>query len=399
MQINPGGRLATKDVMGRDNEIDRYWQVLERQGLVISAERRIGKTHIVLKMRDECRSGYLPFYQDLEAVHSMPQLIGAIYGTVQQSLSAPSNLELLPSLKLKFKAFVAKWSSLLPRKIAGVDLPTSDSTWQALLSEAFDDLSAMADSRVILLLWDEFPLMLHNLQRRAGPDSAIQLLDHLRAIRLRHAGSLRLLFTGSIGLRLVLRSLRAAGNTNDPINDMQSLTVPPMAHQDTTNLAEALLEETRAGRSQIPDLASRIASAVGGFPYHIHHVVDQLHQLGRPPLIEDVSTAVNNLIYDPHDPADFNNYVNRLSSYYAADQRVLALVVLDTIASLSSPTPVPKLLNLCRHRDPSLEDEKLRDILTVLAEDHYIEPRKSADGMVYDFRWLLVKRWWQEKRS
>ena len=53
MQINPGGRLNTKDVMGRDNEIARYWRVLERQGLVISAERRIGKTHIVLKMRDE----------------------------------------------------------------------------------------------------------------------------------------------------------------------------------------------------------------------------------------------------------------------------------------------------------------------------------------------------------
>ena len=50
---------------GRDNEIARYWGVLERQGLVISAERRIGKTHIVLKMRDECRSGFLPFYQDL----------------------------------------------------------------------------------------------------------------------------------------------------------------------------------------------------------------------------------------------------------------------------------------------------------------------------------------------
>ena len=69
MQINPGGRLNTQDVMGRDNEIARYWRVLERQGLVISAERRIGKTHILLKMRDECQSGYLPFYQDLEAVH------------------------------------------------------------------------------------------------------------------------------------------------------------------------------------------------------------------------------------------------------------------------------------------------------------------------------------------
>ena len=389
MQINPGGRLNTKDVVGRDAEIARYWDVLERQGLVISAERRIGKTHIVLKMRDECRSGYLPFYQDLEAVHSTTDLIRSIYSTVHRSLSA------LPS----FKAHIAKWSSLLPGKIAGVDLPTGDSTWQALLSEAFDDLIGIADDRLILMLWDEFPLMLHNLQRREGADSAIRLLDHLRALRLLHADRLRFLLTGSIGLHLVLRSLRRAGNTNDPVNDMLSLTVPPMSHRDTSDLAAALLEETRAARTQIPDLASRIASEVGGFPFHVHHVVDRLYQLRRPPTLQDVSSAVDTLVYDSHDPANFNYYVNRLSSYYADDERATALVILDTMAGLSSPTPVPKLLNLCRHRDPSLTDEQLREALTMLAEDHYIEPRKCAGGAAYDFRWQLFKKWWKERRS
>ena len=218
MQINPGGRLDTKDVMGRDNEIARYWGVLERQGLVISAERRIGKTHIVLKMRDKCRSGFLPFYQDLEGVHSMGDLIRSIYGTVQQSLST------LPSLK----AHIAKWSSLLPGKIASVDLPTGANTWQVLLSEAFDDLIGIADDRRILMLWDEFPLMLHNLQRREGPDSAIQLLDHLRALRLARADRLRFLFTGSIGIHLVLRSLRKAAATNGVLPGAPRPRLPPL---------------------------------------------------------------------------------------------------------------------------------------------------------------------------
>lgn len=100
MQINPGGRLNTKDVMGRDNEIARYWDVLDRQGPVISAERRIGKTHIVLKMRDECRSGYLPIYQDLEFVRSIADLIRSIYGTVQEHSSTS------PGVRARF----AKWS-------------------------------------------------------------------------------------------------------------------------------------------------------------------------------------------------------------------------------------------------------------------------------------------------
>ena len=249
------------------------------------------------------------------------------------------------------------------------------------------------------MLWDEFPLMLHNLQRKEGPDAAMQLLDHLRALRSDRADRLRFLFTGSIGLHLVLRSLRKAGNTNDPVNDMLSLTVPPMAHRDTCDLATALLEGTRADRTQIPDLASRIAGEVGGFPYYVHHVVDQLDQLRRPPVLDDVSAVVDRLVYDSHDPANFNYYVNRLSSYYTTGERSLALVVLDTMAGQSSPVPVPELLNLCKYRDPSLVDEQLREVLTVLAEDHYIEPRKSAGGTAYDFRWQLVKKWWKERRS
>lgn len=101
MQINPGGRLAIDDVVGRDHKIDRYWHVLERQGLILSAERRIGKTHILLKMCEECQPGYLPFYQDLESVHSVADLIRSIYTAVDHSLRT------VPGLKGR----IAKWSA------------------------------------------------------------------------------------------------------------------------------------------------------------------------------------------------------------------------------------------------------------------------------------------------
>ena len=290
-------------------------------------------------------------------------------------------------------------STLLSGRIAGVDLPTSDSIWQGLLSDAFDSLIRIAKGRIVLMLWDEFPLMLHNLQQREGHDSAMRLLDFLRALRHDHADRLRFLFTGSIGLHLVLRSLRKAGSANDPVNDMLSLTVPPMAHKDTCDLAAALLKETRASLAWVPDLASRIVDEVGGFPYYVHHVVDQLDQLRRPPTLQDVSSAVDSLLYNAHDPANLNYYVNRLTTYYTEDERSLALVVLDTMAALSSPTPVPELLNLCRHRAPSLVDEQFREILKALAEDHYLEISKTAGGAAYDFRWQLVKKWWKETRT
>lgn len=389
MQINPGGRLDIGDVVGRDHEIDRYWHVLERQGLILSAERRIGKTHILLKMCEECQPGYLPFYQDLESVHSLADLIRSIYTAVDHSLRT------VPGLR----AHIAKWSGLLPKRIAGVDLPTAEATWPVLLADAFDDLVRIADGERVLMLWDEFPLMLYNLQRAGDHGMAIRLLDHLRALRLAHAGRIQFLFTGSIGLHLVLRSLREAGNANDPVNDMLSLTVPPMADVHTTQLATALLAETRALPPDIPSLAARIVEEVGGFPYYVHHVVDQLDQLRRPPTLDDVSATVDSLVNDPHDPANLRYYVNRMSQYYTDGQRSLALLALDMIALQPAPVSVPTLAKLCRHEEPSLGEDPLRDVLTLLAEDHYIEPARTSGAAAYDFRWQLVKRWWKRTRT
>ena len=91
--------------------------------------------------------------------------------------------------------------------------------------------------------------------------------------------------------------------------------------------------------------------------------------------------------------------MTRLSSYYSDDDRSLALIVLDAIAGQPSPAPMPDIFNLCRHQDPSLSDEQLRQILNILAEDHYIELRKGDDGVTFDFRWQLVKKWWKARRS
>lgn len=153
------------------------------------------------------------------------------------------------------------------------------------------------------------------------------------------------------------------------------------------------------GATDIPGLAARIVEEVGGFPYYVHHVVDQLDQLRRPPTLDDISATVDSLVNDPHDPANLKYYVNRMSQYYTDGQRSLALLALDMIALQPAPVSVPALVNLCRHKEPSVDEEPFREVLTLLAEDHYIEPARTAGAAAYDFRWQLVKRWWERTRT
>lgn len=388
MQINPGGRLASDEIIGREREIARYWTILQRQGLILSAERRIGKTHIAFKMRDDCLPEFIPFYQDLEGIHTVEAFISAVYRTVENTLSRSA----------RFTGRLAVWSALLPERIGNIELPTARANWQSLLNTVFDDLASIADGKMILMMWDEFPLMIYNLARREGEDLAIELLDQLRSIRLAHSDTIRLLFTGSIGLHIVLRSLRRAGNANDPVNDMYAEPVPPMEHSETLELASALLNNTDTSTESIPHFAETIAREVGGFPYYIHHMVDQLHQLRRRIQDKDISEAINVLIDSPQDPANFHYYVSRLETYYDERERTLAFAVLDSIAGQNESQDFEQICNLVRHKDQSISVEDVRKILTLLIEDHYLVSSRDGDSVRYSFRWNLVKRWWRSRR-
>jgi len=164
MAVNPGGRLEMSDIVGRTVEIARYWMILERQSLVLGGERRIGKTHIVLKMHEEPKDGFVTFFQELEKVHGVLELVRALYSTVGSHLSRGK--------RAKAK-LIAAWDALLPARYKDLELPTARSNWKTLLETAVCDvLEAVDPTQRVVFLWDELPLMLFNILDREGAPTA-----------------------------------------------------------------------------------------------------------------------------------------------------------------------------------------------------------------------------------
>src|SRR5437870_5719059 len=93
MRINPGGALPLDQIIGRTHEIARYWRVLARQSLVLDAERRIGKTHLVRKMQASPPENMLVLYQDLERCHSIIEFIKSLYHAVSEHLPKAGRLK------------------------------------------------------------------------------------------------------------------------------------------------------------------------------------------------------------------------------------------------------------------------------------------------------------------
>lgn len=387
MKANPGGQLAPDDIIGRRKLINHLWRVLERQSVVLSAERRIGKTTIMLKMRGEAPKNKLVIYRDLEAIRTPQEFVETVLRDVEDHLS------------IKQKAAVR--TRRLLSGLAGVEIasvvklpPAAEQQWKTVLAKIVEDL-VKEQEREVIFFWDEVPLMLHNIKRSSGEAAAMEVLDMLRSLRQMHP-TLRMIYTGSIGLHNVLSSLRKAGYANDPTNDMLTEEVPPLAPMDAVDLARRLLAGERIQTKEPAAVADTIAKATDGFPFFIHHVVDVMAGRGEEATEKTVEEIIAASLIDPQDRWHLRYYRERISTYYPAEERPLALGILDVLAFADKPLSFDELFNLLKARVATEDQEQARDILTLLMRDHYI--LQGVDG-THSFRFSLIRRMWRLHRG
>ncbi len=389
MKANPGGQLPPSQIVGRDELIRRLWRVLERQSLVLSAERRIGKTCLMRKMIAEAgqTDGRLMVYRDLEGVRTRLELVELLLQDVENHLSRSQRTarrarELLAQLGGTELTGLIKLPS-----VAAVH-------WKSLLASTIGDLTESRE-RPVILFWDEFSLLLHNLYRQEGVSAATELLDVLRSLRQMHS-ALRMVFTGSVGLLNIIGNFRQQGYANDPLNDMYKVIVPALESHHAKELARQLLTGERIRADDLDRVAGAIATAVDNLPYYIHHVVDHLAFRGETVSEADIDQIVANGLSDPADPWDMRHYQDRISSYYSEIHQSPALGLLDAIAATDEALDSESLFKSLAATEVTEDREIVRRALMMLQSDHYLV--QGSDGR-YRFVFPLIRRWWSLHRS
>lgn len=381
MRANPGGEIPPADVVGRDRLIEQLKDVLSKRSLVLSAERRIGKTCIIKKMKAECSEGTVACYWDLEHAHSPLEFAQAVYSRLKEYLPMGTRT----NLGLRELGHKARGFSL----VGVIKLPEREQDWRHLLSSTLSAIAQLPEQ--FWLFWDELPMMLDNLES----DDAMAVLDLLRSLRQDYPG-LRMIYTGSIGLHLVLRTLRKAGYRNEPTNDMETIEVPPLTLDGAAQeLVDILLEGEGLQGSIENEMQSRLAEAVDGNPYFIHHVIEKLALARNDPTIENVEAVIQDGIQDPNDVWDLGHYYNRINDYYVGPEIVFALPILDVLALSDCELTFDDLVNAIKSKVHLGDEEAFRATLILLERDHYL----SRDKQGYAFRFTLIRRWWRHYRN
>ena len=387
MKANPGGQIAIDAVIGRDAIIEILWDTLEQQSLIKTAERRIGKTTIAKKMTAEPRSGWEPVLQDLEQYHSALDFAMSVYHVVHRFLTKRGKATRLVKELLQ-KAGGTEVAGLfkLPDK--------STAHWKDVLTSTIGDLMQQRneDDDRLVFLWDEIPYMLGNIRDREGPEAALEVLDVLRALRQEHP-DLRMVFTGSIGLHHVLRTLQKAATAT--VNDMLQIEIQPLEHAHAVELANHLVEGEQLPCDQQREVADVIAGQADCFPFYIHHIVKALKIAGGAVGASRVRDAVAQQLVDENDPWELYHYRERLKDYYGDDETAV-LEMLDMLAEQDEPLDPKQLLAALNNVSDRHERESLLARLKWLVQDHYLT--RNAEGQ-YAFRFSLVKRWWKLNRA
>jgi len=386
MISNPGGQLDPEEILGRDDLIGEIWKILQGRCVYMNDLRRIGKTQIMVKMYAEPRPGWVCVKRDLGRCHTAEEFARQAFNDSASVLSGGQKA-------------MRSMGQLLGKgagaEIAGVlKLPDgSPAPWKEVLERTFRDIedSVTKNNKRMLFLWDEVPFLIDNIAKRQSAQTAMEVLDVIRALT-QDFNHVRVLLTGSIGLHHVLESLRKEGYSGSPLNRMELISPGPLSAEKATRLAAGLL---KGDGIQVPEdgkCAAAIAASVGHVPFYIHKLISRL-QKGTIYTAQSLSDVLDAELANVNSDWDLEHYRKRLADYYG-NHVPIVLAILDTVATRRTATFDEIRSAVSSQRE--VDDETIRDLIKLLCKDHYLVHDTKR---TYRFYLAVVARWWRISRD
>ncbi len=367
-RVNFGGNLAPGDVVGRDEEIAKIRGQLERTSVLLTGERRLGKTSVARVIHAEHPRSIL---LDAEGQTEVG-LIDTMIRRLQEGWGGGAASKIRLSWELQAG----------PLRLAPEDRP-----------RLLDDIVTTAlevGGGSMLIMVDELPWFARDAELRE-PGSGIRLLATLRRLRQTNLG-LRMLLLGSRGFH------HAGPAAEDAVNDVFKHRLKPLSEANATELAGSLLTGEEIACTGARKVATTVARAAEGYPYYIQGIVERM-RLGPAPepgfAPADIDRVIAEAIRDPDDPWSMRKYIDRVGVMYG-EAAPLAYAVLDALAAAEEKIGLDDLertLSLSPQLAP-VSRTSLVSVARRLESDYYL----LADGPGDRFTTGLLRRAWRLHR-
>ncbi len=257
-----------------------------------------------------------------------------------------------------------------------------------------------------MVMLDEFPLMISKMMinmKEAGPVVAMDFLDTLRAVRQKFepTNQIRFVLSGSIGLHLILETLRANHEyKSNPKSDMATYVLGGMREADVQSMCRMYLDDEGIERKQPAEFDQRMMLATDGLPLYIQYVCSHLQESGRKQVSpDDIDRAVRQML-DDRTIEGFLYAANRIENYYARLRLDhLARCILKMLCHETAYVSEKTIVDHVRTQVLVELDETVLSTLELLLDDNYLIRDTSTGQRYYRFRYDIMRRWWQINRG
>jgi len=272
--------------------------------------------------------------------------------------------------------------------------------WQAKGDRLFAVLSE--SDRPVVIFLDELPILVNRILKGAaytilpdGRKEADAFLSWLRANSILHAGRVRIVVAGSIGLEPLLRQ----ASLNATLNTFTCFPLGPWTREAALGCLRALGNEYAIAYS--PGAAEAVVDRLSYcVPHHVQMFFDNIYAECKARKDQQVSKDLVDHVYEHamlgvRGHAELSHMEERLKFVLGPEIYPLALEII-TEAALSGSVDDKAAEVLAKgYNFETKSNEVLRFAFGILEHDGYL--RRDSD--LYRFSSRLLKDWWSNRFS
>ena len=380
-----GKPVSGENFFPRNAVIEKIYRKLDGgDNLFMSAPRRVGKTSIMYWLKDNPRKNYAFIYISTEAVDNSEDFFKKLFDELLESDAVKGLIKVSEKSKSVFENITKHLKNI---KIYGVEVAFNNGEKTGKYSHEFKKLMEKLDTEGvhIVAMIDEFPSTIENIRNAKGNVEAINFLQLNRELRQIPNASIQFIYTGSIGLPIVVSRIGVPA----AINDLNTIEVIPLSQDEGTALSVALLESNKVP-FKIEAVTYLLERLKWLMPFFIQLAVQELIDEFDNTKKEIDKLAVDrafNKICNRRNNIFLESYHTRLQTAFVNGDYVLALSFLAKIAKSNSVS------SRALFQNAQSEDDKkqYRNILRTLEFDGYIFNSNES----YSFNSPILQEWWK----
>ena len=382
---SPGGAVAPKDIVGRDEEINLFWDVLEKQGIALFAERRFGKSSILRKMEAESKNGFITIYKPVEGISSPEHLAAGLLDRIKE-------LDLIDEGLFKnLENFYNKTTEVID-EVKGVKLKKLEYSWQKQLNYLLSKLTEKHKGKKIIIILDEFSIFLDEISN----NEASVVIGFLRNIAyLKEYENIRFVYCGSIGIDLVLDKIKEEGhNIGDPLNHMYKHEPQPFTNDNSKHFGKCLNLGCELNLSD--KLIEQICERANHIPYFIDVVFDKLSK-SKNASQHGADNAFEEILYDTKGKESIRHFYDRIEDFYP--KKEISIYILNFISKSANGASETEIANNVFSNSTASNRLEINKEIERLKNDGYLFRMDKNSERAYDFKYSLLKQWWKINKA